>query len=445
MPAHSPIPDIPGQLLTDPTIRSYLTSRVTEICGLNGPKFPGSQPVSFQTSSLELLETENFWVCEKSDGVRILVLIVVNGMTGNQEVWLIDRKERYFSVQDLHFPHYENRGNPLGETILDGELVIDIDPKTNAQTLRFYAFDCLVLDGINIMKKPLHSRYGRLKEWVIKPFQKSLRDFPEWKDALPFEVVAKEQELSYHLGHVLNVHIPKLQHGHDGLIFTCCETEYVPGTDEKILKWKPPSENSIDFKLELRFPPSSSNHDEPDYYAKPEFLLYTWLGGEEYDFFDMMGMEDEEWDKIKESGEQLDDRIVEVSWDADNGYWKMMRIRDDKNHGNHKSIVDKILVSIEDGVEIEALLARSESIRTAWKNRAQAQAQAKHSGQAPASSAQQHQQQQQQQQQRQSQSQQPQPPTPGAARMSGQGYPITPGYGGQGGAQGQGLVAGLKR
>ncbi|WVQ70324.1 uncharacterized protein L199_008550 [Kwoniella botswanensis] len=439
MPAHTPIPSIPGIELTDPQIKAFLAQRVADLCGLNQPKFPGSQPVSFQTSSLDLLESKDFWVCEKSDGVRILVFIVMNGMTGNQEVWLIDRKERYFSVQDLHFPHHENRGNPLGETILDGELVIDIDPKTGSEMLRFYAFDCLVINGNNIMKRSLLSRYGRLKEWVITPFQKSLRDFPEWKDALPFEVVAKEQELSYHLGHVLKVHIPKLQHGHDGLIFTCTETEYVPGTDENILKWKPPSENSIDFKLELRFPPSISNHDEPDYYAKPEFLLYTWLGGEDYEYFDMMGMEDVEWERMKESGEQLDDRIVEVTWDTENGYWKMLRIRDDKNNGNHKSIVDKILVSIEDGVELDALLSKTDSIRTAWKTREQQ----RKSGQPPPPASA-------QRRPPQSQTQQAHPPTPGGAGR--QGYPVTPGSMGYGGqsqpqaqGQNQGLVAGLKR
>lgn len=59
--------------------------------------------------------------------------------------------------------------------------------------------------------------------------------------------------------------------------------------------------------------------------------------------------------RMKESGEQYDDRIIEVCWNTDIGGWKMMRIRDDKPHANHKSIMQKILISIEDGVEIEAV------------------------------------------------------------------------------------------
>jgi mRNA guanylyltransferase len=58
---------------------------------------------------------------------------------------------------------------------------------------------------------------------------------------------------------------------------------------------------------------------------------------------------------MKESGEQFDDRVVEVTWDTERGTWKMMRIRDDKPNANHKSIMEKILVSIEDGVEIETV------------------------------------------------------------------------------------------
>jgi mRNA guanylyltransferase len=71
----------------------------------------------------------------------------------------------------------------------------------------------------------------RLREWVIAPYERALKQYPEWRDTLPFEVLAKKQELSYHINQVLKVHIPQLQHGHDGLIFTCAETRYVPGTD----------------------------------------------------------------------------------------------------------------------------------------------------------------------------------------------------------------------
>ena len=67
--------------------------------------------------------------------------------------------------------------------------------------------------------------------------------------------------------------------------------------DEPSLKWKPPSENSIDFKLDVRFPPVDGDPAQPDFYAKPNFLLNTWRGGEEYDFFDMMDVDDDEWKK----------------------------------------------------------------------------------------------------------------------------------------------------
>ena len=59
--------------------------------------------------------------------------------------------------------------------------------------------------------------------------------------------------------------------------------------------------------------------------------------------------------RMKESGEQYDDRIVEVHWDTARNGWRFMRIRDDKHDANHKSIMEKILISIEDGVEVEAV------------------------------------------------------------------------------------------
>jgi mRNA guanylyltransferase len=68
-----------------------------------------------------------------------------------------------------------------------------------------------------------------------------------------------------------------------------------------------------------------------------------------------MDVTDEEWETMKASGEQYDDRIVEVCWDSARGRWRLLRIRDDKPNANFKGIMEKILVSIEDGVEIETV------------------------------------------------------------------------------------------
>jgi mRNA guanylyltransferase len=91
--------------------------------------------------------------------------------------------------------------------------------------------------------------------------------------------------------------------------------------------------------------------------------------------------------RMKTSGEQIDDRIVEVHWDPAGSHWRMMRFRDDKPNGNYRNVVDNIIQSIAEGVEKDTvrhntyysniiyilllyqLLARSNVIRDAWKTR----------------------------------------------------------------------------
>lgn len=49
--------------------------------------------------------------------------------------------------------------------------------------------------------------------------------------------------------YICNDYIPLLPHGNDGLIFTKNSIPYVSGTNENIVKWKPPEKNTIDFLI----------------------------------------------------------------------------------------------------------------------------------------------------------------------------------------------------
>ncbi|KAI0748523.1 mRNA capping enzyme, catalytic domain-containing protein [Daedaleopsis nitida] len=363
------IPDIPGNIVphNSPQER-WLKRHVAMLCRLEHERFPGSQPVSFASKDLEKLETQDYWVAEKSDGIRVLLLVQADP-EGGQTVYLIDRHNSYRELTGLYFPHHEDPHRPLKDTLVDGELVIDLDPATKQETLRYLAFDCLVVDAQHVMSRTLDKRYGRLKEWMYKPYQKMMQDLPHMALHQPFEFKVKDVKVSYRVEDVFNIDIPALQHGNDGLIYTCVSTPYAPGTDPNILKWKPPSENSIDFKLVLRFSPTPGKTGVPDFQTKPIFELHVWCGESRYEFYDIMHVEDDEWERMKTSNEQLDDRIVEVHWDVAGECWRMMRFRSDKPNGNHKSVVDNIIKSIADGVEKDALLARSLSIRNRWKAR----------------------------------------------------------------------------
>jgi mRNA guanylyltransferase len=290
--------------------------------------------------------------------------------------YLIDRKNEYYFLDNLHLPHH---ADPDGvryhkDTLLDGELVSDREDD-GSYRLRYLVFDCLVLDGENLINKPFDKRIGRYHSFVDGPFKKLFKRYPQELVHLPFDVTFKVMEKPYALEAMFKDKLPKLRHGNDGLIFTCKGTTYVSGTDEHILKWKPAHENSIDFKLVLEDFPVDVDGDE-DYDAKPPFTLQVWHGnGQPYTNFAPLYITDDEWECMKALHEQLDGRIIECYRD-ELGRWRYKaesngapRFRDDKENANHISTVNKVLESIEDGVSEEELLAAAPGIQRAWKQR----------------------------------------------------------------------------
>jgi mRNA guanylyltransferase len=397
MPHHSVPPGIPGEKM--PRDAEYqLRGDVARLLERDSDRFPGAQPVSFAREHLHELQHAEYFMCEKTDGIRCLLYLTYRdfGPEGfKPDHFLIDRKNNFYLVPPgLHFPHKDYFQDPTKfsfSTILDGELVHDVVKGDLNPRLIFYVFDCLAADGENVTGKTLDKRLGKLRENVMKPLEAWQAKHPNAQE--PFRVKMKQVHSPYHIQDMFMHVLPNLPHGNDGLIFTCKSTRYQFGTDNHILKWKPPQENTIDFKLRLgefpTFDPKDGEAGEiPDYDAMPDkFILLVQHNNNNYQSFQQdLFIDEAEWELLKRLGQQLDGRIIEC-YREPSGRWRYKREedgtprwRDDKKEANHITTVNSVLESIEDPVTEQDLVAAEGRIKEAvmaLRNREQAALQAR--------------------------------------------------------------------
>ena len=368
------VPQIPGIPAVGELLRSF-RREVADLLGRNNTSFPGAQPVSFAARHKFELLKQDYYVCEKSDGIRCLMYHTTDA-TRKEIIYLIDRKNDYYYVDNLHFPLPGEEQHFHTDTLVDGELVNDRQPNGTLQ-LKYLVFDCLCLDGASLMHRTLDKRLAYFREKVFNPYRALYSKYPEEIQLLPFIVDFKGMELGYGIEMMFKDILPKLPHGNDGLVFTCRHTPYTPGTDQHILKWKPPEENSVDFLLSLEFPIVEPDAEDirdgfttpfPDYSAMPQFQLLAHKGEGDHKLWGSMFIEVLEWEKLKSSMEPLNDRIVECYRD-ELRRWRFIRFRDDKKEANHISTVESVMESIEDRVTKEDLIAVAKKIRDEWKKR----------------------------------------------------------------------------
>lgn len=187
--------------------------------------FIGSHPVSLSRESICSLLEENYFVCEKSDGIRIMMFVY------EEIIYFYDRKNKFYQT-DLICKI------PL-VFMFDGEMYEEQGKHI------FAMFDTLIFD-----KKPRTGCNLTKRLWYAFEFEKiAKKGFVRRKNDSkfkPFDIIGKPMYKSYSFDTVLD-EISKLKHDNDGLIFTPVDDPYIICSRSNIYKWKPPHLNTVDF------------------------------------------------------------------------------------------------------------------------------------------------------------------------------------------------------
>jgi mRNA-capping enzyme len=323
---------VPGVelFITQPRLGT-IQKKVQNMCEWKKGGFPGCQPVSMDKKNLSFIQDKPYKVSWKADGTRYMMLL-----DGQDEVYFIDRDNCVYKVSGLTFLHRKDQRKHIHETLLDGEMVIDI---VDGQKFpRFLVYDIIRFDGNEVGKVDFGTRLicidkeivGARNTYIIKGLIDKTKE--------PFSIRKKEfWDVSDTYKLMEDKFTKNLAHEPDGLIFQPAREPYHPGQDDTVLKWKPASMNSVDFKLKIV--------TEEGRGLLPKRIGQLFVGGLDAPFSQI---------KINKDIKELNNKIIECKWD--NNQWTFMRERTDKSFPNGYRTAVSVIESIKDPVTEQILL-----------------------------------------------------------------------------------------
>lgn len=300
--------------------------------------FPGCQPVSMDRQNLNFLQEKPYKVSWKADGTRYMMLI-----DGEDEVYFADRDNCVYKVTGLSFLHRKEK-RPIKDTVLDGEMVIDV---VNEQKYpRFLIYDIIRYEGAEVGKCDFGTRLTCIEKEIVGARNTYITQGVIDKTKEPFSIRKKEFWDVSEAGKIMGQEFQsKLAHEPDGLIFQPGRDPYKAGRDDTVLKWKPASMNSVDFKLKVV--------KESGLGMLPRTVGKLFVGGLDAPFSEM---------KVK-GLKEYDGKIIECKWA--NNQWVFMRERTDKSFPNGYKTAQGVINSIREPVTEEMLLSFIENNR--WR------------------------------------------------------------------------------
>jgi len=321
---------------------NQIQKKIQQMCGWrtrNG--FPGSQPVSMSRDNMCLLQQMPYKVSWKADGTRYMMLI-----DGPGQVYFADRDNCIFKVDCLTFMDRKNPGEHLRDTLVDGEMVVD--EHEGVKTPRYLIYDIIMFKTNEVGKGDFGLRELCIHKELIGVRSQLIAEGKIDKAKESFSVRQKQFWDVADAHKLLGPKFTKESLGHepDGLIFQPKKKPYLAGRDDDILKWKPSSHNSIDFKLKI------FKDDRPGMLATSVGQLF--VGGNPNPAAEI---------KLTKELRGLNGKIVECKLDPTTRQWVFMRERTDKSFPNSEKTAKAVFDSIRDPVTESMLLQFIETRR----------------------------------------------------------------------------------
>lgn len=253
---------------------------------------------------------------------------------------MADRDNSIFQAPEVEFRQKFDLMVHMSDTLVDGEMVIDTNPKTGEKTPRYLIYDAVQIQGRDIINDTFQMRYERIMTDIICPRNAAIEKGLLNKQKEPFSVRRKDfwDANEHYTQKLLSESFQsKLCHEPDGLVFQPECDPYVPGRCDLVLKWKPPSHNSVDFKLKI--------------VKKGGVGLLPTTEGDLY-----VGGLDAPFSTIKPTKglKEYNNKIIECKYE--NNKWVFMRERTDKSFPNSYTTAMAVCNSISNPVTEADLL-----------------------------------------------------------------------------------------
>lgn len=320
--------------------------------------FLGSMPLNMSRRNLLRLQREEYFVTEKSDGVRYLMYIVPSISSGAATAVFVDRAGSLFRP-----PGAEAIAAGLKTgTVLDGEIVFNLHYRFSV----FLVFDILSNEGESCAHLPFASRMEMIRGAIMSKCGKidysshssAQTERPMWIIRKKFWPKKDIKQLISHLVSVRGTRVYKESdrryHKSDGIIFQP-NAPYVFGTDVTVVKWKWPELVSVDLQVVPNRRKNVSN--EPSLMAEgPDQTLVdccmrgrSHVGLGKFDTYRLLA-------DVEDSVSRV--HIAEVSFCPNVGLWSYFQLREDKTSPNFINTVLCIIMEQAENVDLDELVSR---------------------------------------------------------------------------------------